>query len=54
VVLCVLGMAIAAAAVVVPLGILFFVSGLVVNIVQVFLCKFDSDLISVKFLDGFL
>ena len=30
-------MAIAAAAVIVPLGILFFVSGLIINLIQVFL-----------------
>jgi hypothetical protein len=54
VVLFVLDMAIAMAGVIVSLGILFFLSSLVVNLVQVFLCEFDSDLVLIKFLDGFL
>jgi hypothetical protein len=49
VVLFVLDMAIAMAGVIVSLGILFFLSSLVVNLVQVFLCEFDSDLVLIKF-----
>jgi hypothetical protein len=54
VVLFVLDMAIAVVGVIFPLGILFFLPGIIFNFVQVFLCEFDSDLVLIKFLDGFL